>query len=166
MYIVIVKVSLYSLIIHHFDSFWGVSYDCKAWQAEQKQISISGKTSSIQYWMHWAKICLEMNQVLWFKALKQKGSIKYPRNLYVFDMRERIIFFYKNGNLMHVYSQVARSWVSTWRIDNMEAALLPEERTDLVSPNRLGHVWVYHNLANQQAIFWAGCKDGCDWLPA
>ena len=51
----------------------------------------------------------------------------------------------------------------------MEAALLPDERTDLVSMNRLGHGWAYQKLANQQAIFRAGCKDGCDlgcdWLP-
>ena len=49
-----------------------------------------------------------------------------------------------------------------WRIDNMEAALLP----DLVPTNRLGHGWAYLKLANQQAIFRAGCKDGCDWLSA
>ena len=59
---------------------------------------------------------------------------------------------------------------SCWfmRIDNMEAALLPDERTDLVSTNRLGHGWANQKLANQQAIFRAGCKDGCDlgynWL--
>ena len=49
-------------------------------------------------------------------------------------------------------------------------ALLPGERTDLVSTNRLGHGWAYKKLTNQQ-----GCKDGCgkdgcdlacDWLPA
>ena len=50
--------------------------------------------------------------------------------------------------------------------DNMEAALLSDERTDLVSMNRLGHGWAYQKLANQQAIFRAGCKDGCDWLLA
>ena len=52
----------------------------------------------------------------------------------------------------------------------MKAALLPDERTDLVSTNRLGHGRAYQKLANQQAIFRAGCKDGCelgcDWLPA
>ena len=52
----------------------------------------------------------------------------------------------------------------------MEAALLPDERTDFASTNRLGHGWAYQTLANQQAIFRAGCKDGCDlacdWLPA
>ena len=48
----------------------------------------------------------------------------------------------------------------------MEAALLPDERTDLVSTNRLGHGWAYQKLANQRAIFRTGCKDGCDWLPA
>ena len=56
------------------------------------------------------------------------------------------------------------------RIDNIEAALLPDERTDLVSTNRLGHGWVYQKLANQRAAFRDGCKDGCnlgcDWLPA
>ena len=51
-------------------------------------------------------------------------------------------------------------------IDNIEAALQPGERTDLVSTNRLGHGWAYQKLANQQALFRAGCKDGCDWLPA
>ena len=40
----------------------------------------------------------------------------------------------------------------------MEATLLPGERTDLVSTNRLGHGWAYQKLANQQAIFRAGCK--------
>ena len=45
-------------------------------------------------------------------------------------------------------------------------APLPDERTDLVSTNRLGHGWAYQKLANQQAILRAGCKDGCDWLPA
>ena len=52
----------------------------------------------------------------------------------------------------------------------MKPVLLPDERTDLVSKNRLGHGWAYQKLANQQAIFRAGCKDscdlGCDWLPA
>ena len=31
------------------------------------------------------------------------------------------------------------------RIDNMEAALLPHERTDLVSTNRLGYGWATRN---------------------
>ena len=44
----------------------------------------------------------------------------------------------------------------------MEAALLPDERTDLVSTNRLGHGWAYQKLATQQAIFRACCNDGCD----
>ena len=35
----------------------------------------------------------------------------------------------------------------------MEAALMPDERTDLVSTNRLGHGWAYLKLTNQQAIF-------------
>ena len=39
----------------------------------------------------------------------------------------------------------------------METALLPDERTDLVTTNRLGHGWVYQKLANQQAAFRAGC---------
>ena len=58
------------------------------------------------------------------------------------------------------------------RIDNKEAALLPIELTDLVSmyTDRLGHGWTYQKLANQQSLFRAGCKDGCDlgcdWLPA
>ena len=43
------------------------------------------------------------------------------------------------------------------RIDNMESALLSDERTDLVSTNRMGHGWAYQKLANQQAIFRAGC---------
>ena len=47
----------------------------------------------------------------------------------------------------------------------MEAASLPDERTDLVSTSRLEHGWAYQKLANQKAIFRAGCKDGCDWLP-
>ena len=46
-----------------------------------------------------------------------------------------------------------------------EETILPNERTDLVSTNKLGHGWAYQKLANQQAIFLAGCKDGCDWLP-
>ena len=49
------------------------------------------------------------------------------------------------------------------RIDNKEAALLFDDRTDLVSTNRLGHGWTYQKLANQQAIFRAGCKAGCDF---
>ena len=52
------------------------------------------------------------------------------------------------------------------QLDNMEAPLLLDERTDFVSTNRLGHGWAYQKLANQQAISRAGCKDGCDWLPA
>ena len=32
----------------------------------------------------------------------------------------------------------------------MEAALLPDERTDLVSTNRLGHGWACQKLANQK----------------
>ena len=56
------------------------------------------------------------------------------------------------------------------RIDNMEAQLLHDERADFVSTNRLGRGWAYQKLANQQAIFRAGCKDGCgldcDWLSA
>ena len=43
------------------------------------------------------------------------------------------------------------------RIDNMESALLSDERTDLVSTNRMEHGWAYQKLANQQAIFQAGC---------
>ena len=58
----------------------------------------------------------------------------------------------------------------TRRIDNMETVLLTDERTDLVYANRLGSGWAYQKLANQQAIFRAGFKDGCDlgcdWLPA
>ena len=51
------------------------------------------------------------------------------------------------------------------RIDTMEVALLTNELTDIVSTNRLGHGWAYVK-ANQQAIFQAACKDGCDldWL--
>ena len=56
------------------------------------------------------------------------------------------------------------------RIDNMETALLPDERTDFVSTNRLWQGWTHQKLANQQAIFRAGSKDGCDlgydWPPA
>ena len=56
------------------------------------------------------------------------------------------------------------------RIENKKAAILPIELTDLVSTDRLGHGWAYQKLANQQALFRAGCKDGCDlgcdWLPA
>ena len=48
----------------------------------------------------------------------------------------------------------------------MEAVLFSDERTDLVSTNRLGHGWAHQKLANQQATFRAGCNDGCDWLPA
>ena len=52
----------------------------------------------------------------------------------------------------------------------MEAALLPDEDTDLVFVNRLGRDWAYQKLANQHAIFRAGCRDGCDlgcdWVPA
>ena len=48
----------------------------------------------------------------------------------------------------------------------MEAALLPDERTDFVSSNSLENDWAYQKLANQQAIFRAGCKVGCDWLQA
>ena len=44
------------------------------------------------------------------------------------------------------------------RIDNMVAALLPDERTDLVSTNGLAHGWAYQKLANQQAIFRADQK--------
>ena len=51
----------------------------------------------------------------------------------------------------------------------MEATSLPDERTDLVAMNRLQNGWAYQKLANQQAIFRAGCKDGCDlgrdWPP-
>ena len=51
----------------------------------------------------------------------------------------------------------------------MDAALLPDVRTDLVSTNWLRHSWAYQKLANQQTLFRAGCKDGCDlgcdWLP-
>ena len=42
-------------------------------------------------------------------------------------------------------------------IDNMEAPLLPDERTDLVSVNRLGHGWACHKLASQQVLFQLGC---------
>ena len=52
----------------------------------------------------------------------------------------------------------------------MEATLLPDSLLTLVSTNRLGHGWAYQKLANQQAIFPAGCLDGwdlaCDWLSA
>ena len=34
----------------------------------------------------------------------------------------------------------------------MEALLVPDERTDLVSKNGPGHGWTYEKLANQQAI--------------
>ena len=55
------------------------------------------------------------------------------------------------------------------RTDNMEAVLVPDECTDLVSRNRLEHGWAYQKLANQQAFFRAfsknGCDLGCDWLP-
>ena len=47
------------------------------------------------------------------------------------------------------------------RIDNVdffvEAVLLPDERTVLVSTNRLAHGWAYQKLANQHALFRAGC---------
>ena len=33
-----------------------------------------------------------------------------------------------------------------------EETILPNERTDLVSTNKLGHGWAYQKLANQQAI--------------
>ena len=43
----------------------------------------------------------------------------------------------------------------------MEVALLADERTDLVSTNRLGDGWAYQKLDNQQVIFRAaGCKGG------
>ena len=38
----------------------------------------------------------------------------------------------------------------------MEAELLTDERTGLVSKNRLGYGWAYQKLANKQAIFRAG----------
>ena len=47
----------------------------------------------------------------------------------------------------------------------MEAALLLDERTDLVSKHILEHGWEYQKLANQRAVFRAGCDLGCDWLP-
>ena len=53
-------------------------------------------------------------------------------------------------------------FIPTSRIDNMEAVLQPDKRTDFVSTNRLGHGWAYQKLTNQQAIFRAGCKDGYD----
>ena len=40
----------------------------------------------------------------------------------------------------------------------MEIALLSDERTDLVSTNRLRHGWAYQKLANQQAIFELGAR--------
>ena len=64
------------------------------------------------------------------------------------------------------------------KIDILEPALLPDERTDLVSTNRLGHGWARQWLANQQpspelagqsaAISRGknGCGLDCDWLPA
>ena len=42
------------------------------------------------------------------------------------------------------------------RYNIIEAALLPDERTEFVSTNRLGHGWAYRKLTNQQAIFRAG----------
>ena len=52
----------------------------------------------------------------------------------------------------------------------MGAALLQDERTDLISTNRQEHGWSLQKPANQQAIFRAGCKYDCDltcdWLPA
>ena len=45
------------------------------------------------------------------------------------------------------------------KMDNVEAELLPNERTDLVFTNRLGYgwaMWTNQNLANQQAIFRGG----------
>ena len=44
----------------------------------------------------------------------------------------------------------------------MQTAILPDKPTDLVSTNRLGHGWACQKLANQQAIF----RAGCDWLAA
>ena len=58
----------------------------------------------------------------------------------------------------------------------MEAVLFSDERTDLVSTNRLGTPETgqsaSHLLSWLQwwlwlaASWWAGCNDGCDWLPA
>ena len=52
----------------------------------------------------------------------------------------------KQKNEQNIYSQVSL----TRMINNMEAALLPDERTDFVSTNNLGHGWAYQTLANQQ----------------
>ena len=52
----------------------------------------------------------------------------------------------------------------------METTLLPDEPTDFVSTNRLGHGCAYQKRANQQAFFRNVCMDdcdlGCDWMPA
>ena len=55
-------------------------------------------------------------------------------------------------------------------MENIETALVANESPDLVSTNRQVHGWACQKLANQQAIFQVGSKDGCDlgrdWLPA
>ena len=51
-------------------------------------------------------------------------------------------------------------------VDNMDAALLPDERTSLVSTNRLGHGWAYqktdqsasHYPSWLQGWFVIGCQ--------
>ena len=52
----------------------------------------------------------------------------------------------------------------------METALLPDERTELVSTTRLGRGWTSKKLTISNLLFRTGCKDGCDlvydWLPA
>ena len=73
----------------------------------------------------------------------------YLQNMCYKHMLDKVRYFIEKVRLGKV-----------WRIDNMEAASLPSERTDLVSTNRLGYGWAYQKLANQQAIFRTGCKDG------
>ena len=59
-----------------------------------------------------------------------------------------IVFYYIY--VQSIYEYFWLCWNISRRINNMEAALLPDERTDLVSTNRLGHGWAYQKLANQQ----------------
>ena len=64
-----------------------------------------------------------------------------------------INYYVHNLPQLKMYNVIMNSYYLYRRIHNMEAALLPDERTELVSTNMLGHGWAYKKLANQQAIF-------------
>ena len=71
-----------------------------------------------------------------------KWMCSFTGLIYFHNIVSKIMLCIENM-ILYRSSEFPRGYLSTTRIDNTESALLPDERIDLISTNRLGHGWAY-----------------------